>query len=116
MLKVYKWFNMKYLITESQRDKMVFKYLNLLDLYMIEHKGDYIFWTSEEAWRSGDYSNVLISAHRRHNDCFISSDLLEQVSSFFSFELKESLDIIGEWVKSKVDFDINYFYSDSESV
>jgi hypothetical protein len=101
---------MKYLITESQLDNIIFNYLDSLDLYMVKYEGDYIFWDSKESWKSS--GRVLISTHRSHKDCFVNSDFVVEISTFFSLGLEESLNIIGEWVKPKVDFDINYFYSD----
>lgn len=100
---------MKYLIKESQIDKLVYKYLDDLNLYMIEDGGDYYFWESKGSWESGEY--VLIAVHYK-NSGFISSKLLVEVSSFFNFGLEDSLDIIGDWVRTKFDFDINKFYSD----
>ena len=101
---------MKYIITESQINKLVYKYLNDLDLYMVEDRGDYYFWGSKESWNSGEY--VLISVHRNHNDGFISSNLLVEVSSFFNLGLDDSLDIIGDWVRTKINTDVHKFYSD----
>lgn len=101
---------MKYLIKESQIDKLVYKYLDDLNLYMIEDGGDYYFWESKGSWESGEY--VLISVHHNHNDGFISSDLLVEVSSFFNLELDNSLDIIGDWVRIKINTDVHKFYSD----
>jgi len=101
---------MKYIITESQINKLVYKYLNDLDLYMIEDRGDYYFWSSKESWRNNDY--VVISATHKREDCFISSGLLVEISSFFSLDLNSTLKIIGKWVETKVDFEITYPYSD----
>jgi hypothetical protein len=42
----------------------------------------------------------------------VSSDLLVEVATVFSLELTDSLNIIGEWVKTQIDFDIKGFFSD----
>ena len=101
---------MKYLITESQINKLVYKYLNDLDLYMIEDRGDYYFWSSKESWLNR--GNVLISTHRSNNDCFISSDLVSEISNFFSLDMNSAILLISGWVSGKVRFDVGYPYSD----
>ena len=101
---------MKYLITESQLDNIIYIYLDNLNLYKIEDRGDYYFWKSKESWNRNDY--VVISASRKRKDCFVSSDLLSEISTFFSLDLESALLIIGKWVETKVNFEINYHYSD----
>jgi hypothetical protein len=101
---------MKYLITESQFDKAIFKYLDNQDLYKIEDRGDYYFWKSKESWNRNDYT--VISAFHKRKDCFVGSDLLSEISSFFSLDLESALSIISKWVETKVDFEITYPYSD----
>jgi hypothetical protein len=70
----------------------------------------YVFWESKESWESGGY--IIITANRDRNDCFVSSDLLVEIATVFSLELTDSLNIIGEWVKTQIDFDIKGFFSD----
>ena len=104
---------MKYLIKESQFDKVIFKYLNNLDLYMIEDKGDYYFFTSKLSWRNGEYA--IIAYHKNHDDCFISSDILTEIAGFFSLDLDTSLNVIKNWVENNLGFKIGYAYSDYAS-
>jgi hypothetical protein len=101
---------MKYLITESQLDNIIFKYLDMQNFYKMRYAKGYIFWESKEVWESG--GNILISAYRDYNEGFVNSDLLVEVASIFSLELTDSLDVIGEWVKTQIDFDIAEFFSD----
>ena len=101
---------MKYLITESQFDKVIFKYLDNQDFYKMKYQYGYVFWDSKESWESGGY--ISINANRVNKECFVNSDLVVEVSSFFSLDLETSLNIIGEWVKTKIDFDFNYTFSD----
>ena len=101
---------MKYLITESQFDKIIFKYLDMQNFYKMRYAKGYIFWESKEVWESG--GNILISAYRDRNEGFVNSDLLVEVASIFSLGLNDSLDVIGEWVKTQIDFDIEDFFSD----
>ena len=101
---------MKYLITESKLNRLVFDYLNSQEFYRLKYEFGYIFWDSEETWNSGGY--ILINANRVNKECFVNSDLVVEVSSFFSLDLETALNIIGEWVKTKIDFDFNYTFSD----
>ena len=101
---------MKYLITESQIDKVIFKYLNNLDLYMIEDKGDYYFYTSNLSWGHSEYP--IIAYHKNHDDCFISSSILTEVAEFFSLDLESSLFIIAKWVENKLGIEASKPYSD----
>ena len=101
---------MKYLIAESQLENLIFRYLDNLNLHKVEDKGDYYFWSSKESWESSEY--VVISAYHKRKDCFVSSSLLVELSTFFSLELGVALSIIGEWVETKIDFEIDYPYSD----
>jgi hypothetical protein len=101
---------MKYLITESQIDKIVYKYLNGLDLYIIEDKGDYYFYTSKLSWSRGEFA--IIAYHKNHDDCFISSSILTEIAGFFSLDLTTSLNVIDNWVENKLGFKTGYSYSD----
>jgi len=105
---------MKYLITESQLGNIIYKYLDNLDLYMVEYDGNYQFWSSEESWLTS--FSTLISTHRSNNDCFISSDLVSEISTFFSLDMSTVLLLIGGWVSTKVGFDVGFPYSDYGAV
>ncbi len=105
---------MKFIITESKLTNLVFDYLDGLDLYMVEYDGDYIFWSSKESWSNS--GNVLISVHRSNKDCFISSDLVSEISTFFSLDMSTVLLLIGGWVSTKVGFDVGFPYSDYGAV
>ena len=101
---------MKYIITESKLTSLIFNYLNSQDFYKMKYEFGYVFWGSKEIWESG--GNISINANRVREECFVSSDLLVEVSSFFSLDLDTALNIIGEWIKTKIDFDFDYIYSD----
>jgi hypothetical protein len=101
---------MKYLITESQLDKVIFKYLDKRGLYKLRYPNGYVFWESKEVWENG--GNITISVYRERGDGFVSSDLLVEIATVFSLGLNDSLDVISEWVKIQIDFDIKDFFSD----
>ena len=101
---------MKFIITESKLTNLVFDYLNNQDFYKMKYQYGYVLWDSKESWESGGY--ISINANRVNKECFVNSDLLVGVASFFSLDLETALKIIGEWVKTKIDFDFDYVFSD----
>ena len=101
---------MKYLITESQLDSIIFRYLNMQNFYKMRYTLGYVFWETKEIWESG--GNILITANRERSECFVNSDLLVEVASMFGLGLNDSLTVIGEWIKTQIDFDIAEFFSD----
>lgn len=101
---------MKYLITESQLSNIIFGYLTTQNFYKVKYHGDYIFWSSKKSWENT--GRVYISTHRSNDDCFVNSDLVSEISSMFSLSLEDALYVIGGWVNTQIDFNINHFYSD----
>lgn len=101
---------MKYIITESQIDNIVFKYLNTQDFYHREDGGGYYFFESERSYKDNQYAKIVYDY--MSEDCFISSDILIEVAEFFSLSLTRSLMIIAKWVGSKIGIEIKYPYSD----
>ena len=101
---------MKFIITESKLTNLVFDYLNNQDFYKMKYQYGYVFWDSKESWESGGY--ISINANRVNKECFVNSDLVVEVASFFSLDLETALKIIGEWVKTKIDFDFDHVFSD----
>ena len=85
---------MKYLITESQFDKVIFRYLNNQDFIQIK-KNNFIYFVNSEG---DEYAQI------RYNEdsevCFINIDLVKEISSFFSLELSDSKEVIGMWVEN----------------
>jgi hypothetical protein len=85
---------MKYLITESQFDKAIFKYLDNQDFIRIEKKVNIYFVNSE-----GDES-AQIRYDKKDGWCFIRYKLVDEISSFFSMEESDSEKVIGRWVEN----------------
>ena len=84
---------MKYLITESQRDKVIFKYLNNQDFVQIK-KGATIFFVNSE---DDEYSEIRYD--KISGWCYIVISLINEVSSFFSLSISESIKLISRWVE-----------------
>ena len=85
---------MKYLITESQFDKAIFKYLDNQDFIQIE-ENDKIFFVNSE-----DDKYAQIKYDKSDGWCFITYKLVEEISSFFSLEFIDSKQVIGRWVEN----------------
>jgi hypothetical protein len=86
---------MKYLITESQIDKVIFKYLDNQDFIQIEKGGDSIYFVNSE-----DDEYAQIRYDRKDGWCFIDYKLIEEISSFFSLSESDSEKVIGRWVEN----------------
>ena len=91
---------MKYLITESQFDKVIFKYLDNQDFIQID-KGDKIYFVNSE---NDEYSQI------RYDDddgwCFVNVNLISEISSFFSLQRLSSRQVIGRWVEDTLQMDV----------
>ena len=85
---------MKYLITESQFDSILFKYLDNQDFIQIKKRDSIYFFNSE----NDKYAQI-----RFDNDdgwCGIYYKLIKEISSFFSLQEPDSKEVIGRWVEN----------------
>jgi len=104
---------MKYLITESQLNNSVFKYLDTQNFFSVEDRGDLYLWESESSWRESQYP--LISTNVNYDDAFVSCDLITRISDFFPISLDDALLLVGEWFKYRYGFEsLGRFYSDCD--
>ena len=87
---------MKYIITESQLNKIIFKYINLKRFIQIE-KGDNIYFVNSE-----DDESAQIRYDKDNGWCFISINLIKEISSFFSLGRYDSEKVIERWVENKL--------------
>jgi hypothetical protein len=85
---------MKYLITESQFDKVVFKYLDNQDFIQIERNNGIYFVNSE------DDKYAQIKFDKDDGWCGINYELINEISSFFSMEYSDSKQVIGKWAEN----------------
>ena len=95
---------MKYLITESQLDRMIFKYLNNQDFIQIEKNNRIYFAYSE----NDEYAQIRFD--KDDGWCFISIDLTKEISSFFSLELTDSNEVIGRWVENTLQMRVTHTF------
>lgn len=91
----YIYLYMKFLITESQFDNIVFKYLDNQDFVQVVRGGNIYFVNSD----SDKYSQI------KYNEDIpwvgMTDDLCGEIAGFFSIPKEESKKIIGLWVKHK---------------
>jgi len=85
---------MKYLITESQFDKVIFKYLDNQDFIQIEND-DKIFFVNSV---NDVYAQIRFD--KKYGWCYIGYKLIEEISAFFSMEEDDSELVIGRWVEN----------------
>jgi len=92
---------MKYIITESQLDRVIFKYLDNQDFIQIEKDG-YIYFLNSE---NDVYSEIVFDITKHY--CFISPDLIREICDFFTIDKTVSKDNIGIWVENTLGVDIS---------
>ena len=103
---------MKYLIKESQFDKVIFKYLDNQDFIQIE-SDDNIYFTNSEG---DEYAQVRYD--KRNGVCYIYWKLIKEISHFFSIEYSDSEKVIGRWSENSLQMKVSetdfvghsYFY------
>jgi hypothetical protein len=85
---------MKYLITESQLDNIIFRYLDNQDFIQIK-KGDRIYFVNSEGDNFGQ-----IRFNKKDGWCHIYWRLIKEISRFFSMQDSDSEKVIGRWVEN----------------
>ena len=85
---------MKFLITENQIEKVVFRYLDNQGLIRIG-EGNAIYFVYSELDEF-----VQISYLKNIEHCFIYWGLIIEISNMFSLEEVDSEEIIGRWVEN----------------
>ena len=91
---------MKYLITESQLDKVIFKYLDNQDFIQIERNNGIYFVNSE------DDKYAQIRFDKKDGWRYIYYKLVEEISSFFSMQGSDSKQVIGKWVENTLQMNV----------
>ena len=89
---------MKFSITESKLNKVIFNYLNLKHFIKKEiNDRIYFLYNIDD-----EYAQI------RYNDglCFIYYKLIEEISLFFSLQLSDSKQVIGKWVEDTLQMEV----------
>ena len=84
---------MKYLITESQLDRVIFKYLDNQDFIQVEKKGSIYFVNSDD----NEYAQIRYN--KKNGWCNIRYTLINDISSLFSMDESDCKKVIGSWVE-----------------
>ena len=101
---------MKLIIPESKFDRLVYRYLDMKNFYVLETSFGYQFYKSKQSMDDEEYSIITFSLEDK--DCFYSSNLIKDVSLFFSIPTSETMYLIEKWVENKLGVVIAYSYSD----
>ena len=89
---------MKYLINESQIDKVIFKYLDNQDFITKRMSGDNItYFVNSE---NDEFSGGLIQHYRSGGECVMSFELIDEIATFFSIEFNSSKYVIARWIEN----------------
>lgn len=99
---------MKIIISESQLESFIYKYLDMKGLKLLKTSVSYNFYISDDLRGSRQF---LISCDM-DGDCFISSILAGDVCSLFSLHPDNALSIISDWVETKIGIDVVSYNSD----
>ena len=93
---------MKYLITESKLDKVIFRYLDNQDFIQVEDKDTIYFVNSQD----DKYSQIRYDMS--DNWSFINYELVDEISSFFSLSDSKSEKVILRWVGDTLQVEFSY--------
>ena len=92
---------MKYLITESQREKVIFKYLDNQDFIQID-KGERIYFANSE-----NDEDAQIKYDKGDSSCLINMDLVSEIHKFFSLTWEETEEFITIWVSNTLNREVS---------
>lgn len=92
---------MKYIITESQINNLIFLYLDGQGFVQTEKDNKIYFKKSEE-----DKTSVIVY-DKESEVCKVSHRVINQVSEFFSMDKSESKELIGKWVEKTLDMKVS---------
>jgi hypothetical protein len=91
---------MKYKITDSKLENVIFLYLDNQDFIPIE-KGDKIYFANSEG---DEYAQIRYNKY--DGWCYMYYKLVDEISSFFSLEESDSEKVIGRWVENTLNMSV----------
>ena len=104
--------NMKYLITESQLDKLIFKYLDKQDFVLYDDKrkfNNYIYFLNNITDNTAQISVYVTNSLGKDRDwVYVNGELIEVLSNFFSIDEDECLEVIKRWVSNVLNKEVGY--------
>jgi hypothetical protein len=98
---------MKYIITESRLENVIFKYLDRkLDGIKLK-KGKYV--DSVLAFTGQKYGLIgYLNFSGQSGDLYIFVDLRNNIMSMFSMEKDDAIEVIKNYVENRYNFNVNY--------
>ena len=87
---------MKFIITESKLNSIIFDYLDNQDFVVIKMKNRLYYVNSED----DEYAQIRY--HPKDRWCTIHYDLADEVSKFFSLDYEDSINVINKWIENKL--------------
>jgi hypothetical protein len=96
---------MKYKITDSKLDSVIFLYLDNQDFIPIKRR-DSIFFVNSEG---DEYAQIRYD--KDDGWCGIYYELIKEISSFFSLEESDSEKVIGRWVENTLQMRVTNTYN-----
>lgn len=87
---------MKYIITESQINKIIYNYLNNKNFYHLDYDGNNYLVDR----KTDDYAFVKFEP--RYGWCDIAYELVKEVSTFFSIPFNNAFTIVADWVGTQI--------------
>jgi len=84
---------MKYIVTQEQIDKVIFKYLDNQDFIHIKYGvNDYLVNSEKDEYAQIRYNRI--SDH-----CTINFELVVEIVKFFSLSPRDAISVIDRWVE-----------------
>ena len=93
---------MKFSITESKLNKVIFNYLDLKHFIKKEINDTIYFLYNID----DEYAQIRYD--KNDGLCFIYYKLIEEISLFFSLQLSDSKQVIGKWVEDTLQMEVTY--------
>ena len=101
---------MKYIITESKLNNIVFKYLDSLNYLIIDNGkkyNNYIYFLNDESDVRAQISVYHKNAFGEiRNWVYVDSDLINLINQFIPIQKSQLPKVIGRWVGDKLGLDI----------
>ena len=101
---------MKYLITQSQLDKVIFKYLDIQDFVLHDDKKKFNHYIhllndiTDDTAQIGIYVTNAFGEVR--NWVYVNGELIQVLSNFFSIDEDECLETIKRWVSNFLNMEV----------
>jgi hypothetical protein len=96
---------MKYIITQSRLDKVIFKYLDVMlngvELVTGEDSDTRVFILP------GEEFGLMAWIGKKSNQLFTYYEIVDRVKTMFSMDESDALDVIGRYVESRFNLKVN---------